>query len=435
MAEEKPMHGRDIYKSYGGLFIISVITLFFEILYIKIFTTQIPLIAFFKYLPLVASCFGMGLGCAFPTRFASLQNYFVIFFALCGGIAVFGQVLGLDTVSITNYSTAFPLLIVIFIIVALFFYLLGQQLGKLFAQGEYPLIGYTVNIAGNLTGIIAFNVISLIVDSPIPLFAVGIMTLLYFYHRPHQIVIYFGFMIMMIWAESMRPLPDPAWDLAALYGSDPPYNIHTSQMPGFLIFMPLLVMLFISWGIAKILFWKAGNSRADRRLNWHLFFMGAAFMVVETAGISHLSDCSGSCLVGNSLIIALIFVFMFTANFYVLENNKSGFLLPYIGLALCLSLSFFVNINESDWRPLENVLVTGVIVTAPVFFSSVIFARAIKNIKQPEIALASNLLGCVLGGGIEPVSMYAGSAALPLIALGLYGVSYIFVRRKTWLAG
>ena len=57
-------------------------------------------------------------------------------------------------------------------------------------------------------------------------------------------------------------------------------------------------------------------------------------------------------------------------------------------------------------------------------FAALVFARSLRATAHVPEALGSNLLGAVVGGCLEYLSLYLGLGALPLLALGLYGISW-----------
>ena len=60
----------------------------------------------------------------------------------------------------------------------------------------------------------------------------------------------------------------------------------------------------------------------------------------------------------------------------------------------------------------------------PIFLAGVIFASTFKDAKLGTAALSSNLLGALLGGLTEYLSLVWGIRALSLIALVFYLASY-----------
>ena len=75
---------------------------------------------------------------------------------------------------------------------------------------------------------------------------------------------------------------------------------------------------------------------------------------------------------------------------------------------------------------LFNRAVVGGFVTAlPVLFSSLIFAKMFKETQFANAGLGSNILGGLLGGGIEALSIFVGIRSMALVAIFIYGASWL----------
>jgi hypothetical protein len=77
--------------------------------------------------------------------------------------------------------------------------------------------------------------------------------------------------------------------------------------------------------------------------------------------------------------------------------------------------------------PLVNLMVACVVLTIPLFFSGFVFSTQIgKEGVNISTALAYNLMGALFGGLMEYNSMYFGFAFLYLLAMGFYGLAWVF---------
>ena len=74
-----------------------------------------------------------------------------------------------------------------------------------------------------------------------------------------------------------------------------------------------------------------------------------------------------------------------------------------------------------------NMIVSCVVLTIPLFFSGFVFSSLIAKPGQNiSTALAYNLMGALFGGLMEYNSMYFGFAFLYLLAMGFYGLAWVF---------
>ena len=81
---------------------------------------------------------------------------------------------------------------------------------------------------------------------------------------------------------------------------------------------------------------------------------------------------------------------------------------------------------EYGWA--TAAVVSAVMLLIPLLFSGVIFATSLNACASAPAALASNLIGAILGGFLEYGSMTLGFRAMYLLALGLYAASFLVLR-------
>jgi len=176
-------------------------------------------------------------------------------------------------------------------------------------------------------------------------------------------------------------------------------------------------------GIAMVwLFLPKGQ--AARRIDWRMFFLGAAFMLLETKAVVQLALLFGSTWIVNSLVFFTALVMILLANLYVLRSTGKTLAWHYAGLILLLGAAIAI--------PLDMFLAGGVVwryavpcalALGPMFFAGVIFARSFRESLDPDMAFGSNIAGSVLGGISESFSMLLGFRYLLLLAIAFYLLS------------
>ena len=70
------------------------------------------------------------------------------------------------------------------------------------------------------------------------------------------------------------------------------------------------------------------------------------------------------------------------------------------------------------------------VLCSPVFFASIIFIRTFAAARFSGAALGSNLLGALVGGLLESLSMWIGLRQLLFLALAFYMLAFVFSYRK-----
>ncbi len=168
------------------------------------------------------------------------------------------------------------------------------------------------------------------------------------------------------------------------------------------------------------------------RVNSHFFFLGCAFFLLETKSITEMALLFGSTWIVNSVVISSILIMILGANLVVRRFNP-GDLRPYYLLLLCsLVLNYAVPVSGILGQHfLLRGLVSGFLVSLPLFFAGIIFATSLSTMKTIELAFGSNLLGSVVGGMLEYGSLIFGIKALYVIAALAYFLSWVGLRQKT----
>jgi len=193
---------------------------------------------------------------------------------------------------------------------------------------------------------------------------------------------------------------------------------------------PLLIICALAIIPLRYCKLKVGN------IDWHLFFMGASFLLIESKAVTTLGLLFGSTWLVNSVVIGSILLMILLANCCISLGYDGSFGALYSVLVVTLILNFvfpFDWLNTLVWE--LRLAVAGMIVASPLFIAALIFAKAFSEVSSPSIALASNLFGSLVGGVLEYVDMWTGLRWLNILALAFYLVSYLFLRRTQRVVG
>lgn len=171
-------------------------------------------------------------------------------------------------------------------------------------------------------------------------------------------------------------------------------------------------------------------------INGHFFFLGAAFMLLEVHLICKTALLYGSTWMVNAGVISGILVMTVAANILVLYKGSINRSWIYIVLAATLAIQWLVPPSRFlDMQQTLSVTTAMALYCLPVFFSAMIFALSFKESSAPDLALGSNLLGCICGGLLESFSYIFGMHFLVGLTIMLYGFSAIFLYFKRQLPG
>lgn len=167
-----------------------------------------------------------------------------------------------------------------------------------------------------------------------------------------------------------------------------------------------------------------------RRFDVPLFLMGAAFMLLETRMVTELSLLFGSTWIVNSCVFGGILLVVLAANAAVERREPARIAIWYVPLIVSLLIAWATGAGVLNRLPLvPRGIVGGILYALPVGFAGVIFSKLLKHSRDPAASLGSNLIGAVLGGTLEYISMFAGLKATALLALGFYMASLLYLSR------
>jgi spermidine synthase len=166
-------------------------------------------------------------------------------------------------------------------------------------------------------------------------------------------------------------------------------------------------------------------------IQWHFFFLGAAFMLLEVQIISKTALLFGTTWLVNSIIITSLLLFILLSNLVVARFPDFPKHFAYLGLFVTLALGYLI---PTDALFHESLLLRGLMTTAlycsPVFFAGLVFISSFKQIGFRAEAFGSNLLGALVGGLLDSLSYLIGIKALVIVAALLYLMSFAMMRKS-----
>ena len=169
--------------------------------------------------------------------------------------------------------------------------------------------------------------------------------------------------------------------------------------------------------------------RGERRIRLPYFFLGAAFFLLETSNVVRMSLLYGSTWGVNTVVLAGILVLV------LLSNLTAHFWRVPLGLCLAALSSGIVLAAgvPSEWLlalpPWPRAAVAVALFLGPVYFGGLVFARLITREARLFEAYGSNVLGAVLGGAAEYLSLLMGFRFLLALALAFYVVVFVLLRK------
>jgi hypothetical protein len=210
---------------------------------------------------------------------------------------------------------------------------------------------------------------------------------------------------------------------AALTTDDWPYFYQREPgLPSAVIVMSLVLLALGRWFLKN-----TGVSGAS--LDWHFFFLGAGFFLLEAQIISKMALLFGTTWVVNSIVISGLLLLIVGANFLVERRKDFSIAGAYAGIFGCMLLSYSIRMEWLFFSSFWLKALAGIgVFCFPVFFAGVVFIRSFATAGFRGSALGSNLFGALVGGLLESLSMWTGIRSLLIVAALLYLASWVALR-------
>jgi SAM-dependent methyltransferase len=161
-----------------------------------------------------------------------------------------------------------------------------------------------------------------------------------------------------------------------------------------------------------------------------LFFMGAAFLLLETKGVVQFALLFGTTWFVNALVFTGILLSVLAA----IEVTRRiplprpqvlyAVLLPLVLASLVIPADALLGLDP-------NLRFLGAIALwfTPIFVANLIFAQRFESVGASNIAFGANLLGAMVGGVLEYASLVTGYQLLAIAVAILYSLAFITGRR------
>jgi SAM-dependent methyltransferase len=161
-----------------------------------------------------------------------------------------------------------------------------------------------------------------------------------------------------------------------------------------------------------------------------LFFMGAAFLLLETKNVVQFALLFGTTWFVNALVFLGVLLSVLVA---VAVSRRITFKHPArLYLLLLASLVLAWLIPPDDLLKLASIprfLAASTLAFLPIFFANLIFTQRFKAVAASATAFGANLLGAMVGGILEYTALITGYRALLVLVAVLYGLALLFGRR------
>ena len=161
-----------------------------------------------------------------------------------------------------------------------------------------------------------------------------------------------------------------------------------------------------------------------------LFFMGAAFLLLETKNVVGFALLFGTTWFVNALVFTGILLVVLVA---VVIAQRVTFSRPgvlYGALLVSVAVAFVVPPRLLlELAVVPRFFAAAALAFAPIFLANLVFSQRFKAVASSTVAFGANLLGAMFGGLLEYVALVTGYRALLIAVAVLYGLAFAFGRR------
>jgi SAM-dependent methyltransferase len=200
--------------------------------------------------------------------------------------------------------------------------------------------------------------------------------------------------------------------------------LHTRHIPSHYLAALALVLV-----VSTVVVWFVLRGQPGA-WSWQFFLLGAGFMLLETKSIIQFALLWGSTWVVASLAIASVLSMALVANYVVAKIEVRRYWLVGLALVGLLALNYVIPVGTIGFesRVVESIFYAA-LMFSPILCAGLLFGSAIKRSTSLPRDYGTNLLGAMVGGVGEYLSLVTGFRAL-LFLIALCYVGAIVARRK-----
>jgi spermidine synthase len=188
-------------------------------------------------------------------------------------------------------------------------------------------------------------------------------------------------------------------------------------------------------GVSAAAVWLAIRGQSSRpalaSFPWHFFFLGAGFMMLETKSIVQFALLWGSTWSSASLAIASVLAMALAGAILAGRFRFTRRAPIVIALLALLALNYAIPVGRVafDSRAVES-LFYGALVFSPVLCAGLLFSSSFRESKTAAADFGANLLGAIVGGVGEYLSLLAGYRFLLILVAACYLLAVACGRRR-----
>ena len=184
--------------------------------------------------------------------------------------------------------------------------------------------------------------------------------------------------------------------------------------------------------VSVLLVRAVGGPFREMRPYADLFFMGAAFLLLETKNVASFALMFGTTWFVNALVFTGVLVIVLAAVETTRRFRTPPLPVVFAGIAASLALAWVIQPDDllglSFW---PRLVCASLLAFLPIYLANIAFAKRFAATSDSQSAFGVNLLGAIVGGCLEYAALLTGYDNLLLVAGLLYLAAFLLTPRAS----
>ena len=167
-----------------------------------------------------------------------------------------------------------------------------------------------------------------------------------------------------------------------------------------------------------------------------LFFMGAAFLLLETKNVATFALLFGTTWLVNALVFTGVLLIVLAAVETTRRFRTPPLPVVFAGILAALALAWVVRPDDLLGLPFAPRLVAATTLAfLPIFLANMAFAKRFADTADSQEAFGVNLLGAIVGGCLEYAALLTGYDNLLIVTAAIYLIAFCLLpksARSSW---
>ncbi|MBF0099663.1 MAG: hypothetical protein HQK77_02020 [Desulfobacterales bacterium] len=167
-----------------------------------------------------------------------------------------------------------------------------------------------------------------------------------------------------------------------------------------------------------------------KKIDIQMFFFGFAFLLLETRYVTQMNLVWGATWITSAVVFGSI-LFMVLISTITACLHPIPFKISFFCLLTALTLTYLLPVDLLlQQNIIIKLLISILFVGIPIFFAGNCFAFLFEKRERVDIAFGWNLIGAVIGGLTEFLTMIVGFRSLLLLTISIYLLALLFYIRE-----